>query len=121
MPGEGGRGPVARGDAFRFPKVLIEHRSESGADSGLPFVAALPENVIKVDDSPERYAQLRPNLPTVIPQSQTDLQNPLRLKQIRNKTPALRSMKLEDESSISKRKLDNVRAASFFPGAESWF
>jgi hypothetical protein len=61
---------------------LIEQRSDGGADADLPFVAPLSEYVVEVEDGAERNAQTGPNLSTVIPQSESDLQNPLRLQQV---------------------------------------
>jgi hypothetical protein len=76
---------------------LLEHRSDGGADADLAFTAPLSEYVVEIEDGAERNAQTSPNLSTVIPQSESNLQNPLRLQQIRNESPALRPMKLEDE------------------------
>ena len=115
------RRPVAGCDALRFPEALLEHRSDGGADADLPFVAAFPENLIKVEDGAEHDAQTRPNLSTVIPQSESDLQDPLGFQQIGDECPALRPMKLEDEGSIPKGKLDHVWATTFLPDSESGF
>jgi hypothetical protein len=100
---------------------LLEHRSDGGADADLPFVAPLSENVVEVEDGAERNAQTGPDLSPVIPQSESNLQNPLRLQQFRDESPALRPMKLEDEGSIPKGELDHVRAATSLPGVKCGF
>ena len=115
------RSPVACCDVLRFSETLFEFRSDSRADADLPFVAPLSEYVVEVEDGAERNAQTRPNLSPVIPQSESDLQDPLRLQQIRDESPALWPMKLEDEGPITEGKLDNVRTANFLPGVESGF
>jgi hypothetical protein len=101
---------------------LPENHSDRCPHADLPPVAALSENAVEVQDTAQRNAQSRPNLPTIIPQSESDLQDLLGLQQLGNDRPAFwPAMRLKQERSIPKGKLDDVRALALFPRSKCWF
>ena len=101
------RGPVARGEALRFPETLAAARVPTAARTPIStFVAAFPEDVVEVEDVADRDAQARADLAVVIPQTEADLQDPRGLQQLGDAAPALRPMKLKDEGAIPQGKLD---------------
>ncbi len=76
------RRPVARGETLRFPEALLKHRSDSSPHADLSSVPAFPKDMVEVHNGAERDAQTGPDLATIIPQSESDFQDPLGLEQL---------------------------------------